>query len=184
VFSFGGLIHVNATVAAGATLPRIVAGSQGFLILKGKPVYKHILIPVDGTPLSRKAVREGTRLAAACGARVTGFFSPPEYEVLIYGEYFPPDLLPREEYEARAARNAERILAGVTKEAAAAGVPCSTYFEASRMPWEAIIAAAKKKRCDLIVMASHGRKGLSGVLLGSETTKVLTHSRVPVLVVR
>ena len=147
-------------------------------------MYKRILVPVDGTPLSKKAVKEALKLAKTTGARVTGFFSPPEYEVLIYGEYFPPDLLPREEYEARAKKNAEKILAAVRKEADAAGVPCDTYHEASHMPWEAIIAAAKKKRCDLIVMASHGRKGLTGVLLGSETTKVLTHSKVPVLVVR
>ncbi len=147
-------------------------------------MYKHILIPVDGTPLSKKAIREGIRLAKSCGAKVTGFFSPPEYEVLIYGEYFPPDLMPREEYEERADANAEKILAAVRKEADAAGVPCATYHTASRMPWEAIIEAARKKRCDLIVMASHGRKGLTGVLLGSETTKVLTHSKIPVLVCR
>lgn len=147
-------------------------------------MYKRILIPVDGTPLSKKAIREGLKLAKTCGAKVTGFFSPPEYEVLIYGEYFPPDLMPREEYDERAAANAEKILGAVEKEAQSAGVECDTYFEPSRMPWEAIIAAAKKKRCDLIVMASHGRKGLTGVLLGSETTKVLTHSKIPVLVYR
>ncbi len=147
-------------------------------------MYKHILIPVDGTPLSKKAVREGIKLAKTCGAKITGFFSPPEYEVLIYGEYFPPDLMPREEYEARAKANAEKILAPVRKEAEGAGVACATYHVPSRMPWEAIVEAARKKRCDLIVMASHGRKGLTGVLLGSETTKVLTHSKIPVLVCR
>jgi nucleotide-binding universal stress UspA family protein len=153
--------------------------------LNGKRImYKNILIPVDGSPLSRKAVREAIGLAKTCGARVTGFFSPPEYEVLMYGEYFPPNLMPREEYDERAASRAEKILTSVRKEAEAAGVACNTLFTPSRMPWEAIIATAKKKRCDLIVMASHGRKGLAGVLLGSETTKVLTHSRVPVLVVR
>lgn len=147
-------------------------------------MYKRILIPVDGSPLSKKAVREGVKLAKLCDAKVVGFFSPPEYEVLIYGEYVPPDLMAREEYEERAARNAAKILAAVEKEAKAAGVACENHFASSRMPWEAIIEAARKKRCDLIVMASHGRKGLAGVLLGSETTKVLTHSKIPVLVCR
>ena len=147
-------------------------------------MYKHILIPVDGGPLSRKAVREGIALARTCGARVTGFFSPPEYEVLLYGDYFPPDLLPREEYEARAARNAARILGAVKKVADKAGVPCDTFHQTSRRPWEAIIATVQTHHCDMVVMASHGRSGVAGMLLGSETMQVLAHSRVPVLVVR
>lgn len=147
-------------------------------------MYKHILIPVDGSPLSKKAIKEGLGLAKACGAKVTGFYSPPEYETLIYGEYVPPDLMPREEYEERSNEHAEKVLSAVTKTAETMGVPCATYIAASRMPWEAIVEAARKKRCDLIVMASHGRKGLAGVLLGSETTKVLTHSKIPVLVCR
>lgn len=147
-------------------------------------MYKHILIPTDGSPLSRKAVKEGVKLAKAIGAKVTFFNSPAEYEILVYGEYFPPDLITQEEYEERATRNAEKILAAAQKEAAAQGVPCSTLHQPSRAPWEAIIAAAKKCRCDLIFMASHGRRGLAGVLLGSETAKVLTHSKIPVLVYR
>jgi nucleotide-binding universal stress UspA family protein len=147
-------------------------------------MYKRILIPVDGSPLSKKAIREGVKIAKLSGAKVTGFFSPPEYEVLIYGEYVPPDLMTRDEYDERAGRQADKILAGVIKEAEAAGVAVDTIVAASRMPWEAIVETARKKRCDLIVMASHGRKGLAGVLLGSETTKVLTHTKVPVLVVR
>ena len=147
-------------------------------------MYKHILIPTDGSPLSRKAVKEGVKLAKAIGAKVTFFNSPAEYEILVYGEYFPPDLITQEEYEERATRNAEKILAAAQKEASAQGVACSTLQQPSRTPWEAIIAAAKKRRCDLIFMASHGRRGLAGVLLGSETTKVLTHSKIPVLVYR
>lgn len=147
-------------------------------------MYKRILIPVDGSPLSKKAIREGVKLAATCGAKVTGFYAPPEYEVLVYGEYIPPDLMARDEYEARTERNATKILAAVKKEADAAGVACETHYEECRMPWEGIVEVARKRRCDLIVMASHGRKGLAGVLLGSETTKVLTHSKIPVLVCR
>jgi nucleotide-binding universal stress UspA family protein len=147
-------------------------------------MYKHILIPTDGSPLSRKAIREGLKLAKAIGAKVTFFNSPAEYEILVYGEYFPPDLITQEEYEERATRNAEKILSAAQKEADAQGVDCSILHQPSRAPWEAIIAAAKKRRCDLIFMASHGRRGLAGMLLGSETTKVLTHSKIPVLVYR
>jgi len=147
-------------------------------------MYKNILIPVDGSPLSKKAIREGVKLAAVCGAKVTGFYAPPEYEVLVYGEYIPPDLMTHGEYEERTARNAAKILSAVKKEADAAGVTCVIHHEESRTPWEGIVEVARKRRCDLIVMASHGRKGLAGVLLGSETTKVLTHSKIPVLVCR
>jgi nucleotide-binding universal stress UspA family protein len=147
-------------------------------------VYKHILIPADGSALSKKAVKAGLKFAKSVGAKVTAFNSPPAYELMIYGEYFPPDLLPQAEYEARARKQAERILAAVEKEAAAAGVACATHVQSSRVPWEAIIEAAQKKRCGLIFMASHGRRGLAGLLLGSETTQVLTHSKIPVLVYR
>lgn len=147
-------------------------------------MYQHILIPTDGSPLSKRATKEGLKFAKSVGAKVTAFFSPAEYEVLIYGEYFPPDLLPQDEYEKRAKKNAEKILGTVAAEAKKVGVTCATYYKSSKAPWEAIIAAAKTKKCDLIFMGSHGRKGLGGLLLGSETTKVLTHSKIPVLVYR
>lgn len=147
-------------------------------------MYKHILIPTDGSALSKKAVKKGVEFARELGAKVTFFHSPADYEVVLYGEYFPPDLMPQDEYEKRAKRNAEKILAEAEKTASAAGVDCDTAYKSSRTPWEAIVAAAQRKKCDLIFMASHGRRGLAGVLLGSETSKVLTHSKIPVLVYR
>jgi nucleotide-binding universal stress UspA family protein len=147
-------------------------------------MYKHILIPTDGSALSKKAVRKGVEFASGLGAKITFFHSPADYEVVLYGEYFPPDLMPQQEYETRATHSAEKILADAAKTAADAGVACDTAFKSSRAPWEAIVEAAHSKRCDLIFMASHGRRGLAGMLLGSETTKVLTHSKIPVLVYR
>lgn len=147
-------------------------------------MYKHILIPTDGSALSKKAVKKGVEFASAMGAKITFFHSPADYEVVLYGEYFPPDLMPQAEYEKRAKVSAEKILAEAAKAAAAGGVDCDTAYKSSRAPWEAIVTAAQKKKCDLIFMASHGRRGLAGMLLGSETSKVLTHSKVPVLVYR
>jgi nucleotide-binding universal stress UspA family protein len=145
-------------------------------------MYKHILLPTDGSALSKKAVKAGIQFAKSQGAKVTGFFSPEQYEVLAYGEYFPPDLVSREEWEQRAKKSAEKALAEIAKQAKSAGVPYQGYFQASLAPWQAIVEAAKKKKCDLIFMASHGRTGISGLLLGSQAAKVLAHAKVPVLV--
>jgi nucleotide-binding universal stress UspA family protein len=145
-------------------------------------MFKHILIPTDGSDLSRKAVKAGVAFAKSLGARVTGFYSPEQYEILAYGEYFPPDLVSRGEWDKRSKKTAEKFLAVIEKETKAAGVPYGAFFLASLTPWKAIVEAAKTKKCDLIFMASHGRTGLSGLLLGSQASKVLTHSKIPVLV--
>lgn len=145
-------------------------------------MYKHILIPTDGSALSKKAVKAGIAFAKSEKARVTAFFSPEQYEVMAYGEYFPPDLVSRAEWETRARKSAEKVLADAEKQAKAAGVPYHGYFRASLAPWQAIVEAAKKKKCDLIFMASHGRTGIGGLLLGSQAAKVLAHSKVPVLI--
>ena len=145
-------------------------------------MFKNILIPTDGSVLSRKAFKAGVALARAVGARVTGFYSPEPYEILAYGEYFPPDLMSRAEWDSRSKKTAARFLAAIEKEAKAAGVKYSGFSLDSVAPWEAIVDAAKKKQCDLIFMASHGRTGISGLLIGSQATKVLSHSKVPVLV--
>jgi nucleotide-binding universal stress UspA family protein len=147
-------------------------------------MFKHILIATDGSKLSRKAIVAGIRLAKLSGGKVTGFFSPEQYEVLMFGEYVPSNLLSREDWDERATKTAQKYLGEVEKLAASAGVPCKTAHDQSLAPWEAIVAAAKKHRCDLIVMASHGRSGLAAVVLGSQTTKVLTHTKIPVLVCR
>ena len=145
-------------------------------------MYRHILLPTDGSALSKKAVRAGIAFARRIGAKVTGFYSPEQYEVLTYGEYFPPDLMSRAEWERRSKRTAEKVLAYVQKEAKARGVRYNGFYLASLAPWQAIVDAAKKKKCDLIFMASHGRTGVAGLLLGSQASKVLAHSKVPVLI--
>jgi nucleotide-binding universal stress UspA family protein len=147
-------------------------------------MFKKILLPTDGSELSRKAVKKGIEFAKSIGAEVVGFFSPEDYRALMYSEYIPPSLLSQEEFEANAQKAAERHLSWIEKQAEAAGVPYEGYYLSSVAPWEAIVDAAKKKKCDLIFMASHGRTGLAGLMLGSQTTKVLTHSKTPVIVYR
>jgi nucleotide-binding universal stress UspA family protein len=147
-------------------------------------MFKRILLPTDGSELSRKAIKKGVSFASSIGAGVVGFFSPADYSAVLYSEYIPPNLMSRDEFSANAEKAAKKHLAFVEKAANASGVPYEAYFAASNAPWEAIVAAAKKKRCDLIFMASHGRTGLSALMLGSQTSKVLTHSKVPVLVYR
>jgi nucleotide-binding universal stress UspA family protein len=147
-------------------------------------MFKKILLPTDGSDLSKKAVKKGIEFAKSVDAAVVGFFSPEDYRALMYSEYIPPSLLSQEEFEANARKAAERQLAYVEKQANAAGVRYEGYFLSSIAPWEAIIEAAKKKKCDLIFMASHGRTGLAGLVLGSQTSKVLTHSKIPVMVYR
>ena len=147
-------------------------------------MFRHILIPTDGTALSMQAVQQGVQFAKSIGAHVTFFHSPPAYEMVVYGEYFPADVMTAEEYEQITSEASRKILSAAENEAHAAGVACATLQAPSHQAWEAIVAAAADQKCDLILMASHGRRGLSSLLLGSETSKVLTHSKIPVLVVR
>ena len=147
-------------------------------------MFKKILLPTDGSDLSRKSVKKGIEFAKSINAKVVGFFSPEDYRALMYSEYIPPSLMSQDEFEANSKKAAQKHLAFVEKTAQAAGVPYEAYYLSSIAPWEAIVEAAKKKRCDLIFMASHGRTGLGALVLGSQTTKVLTHSKIPVLVYR
>jgi nucleotide-binding universal stress UspA family protein len=146
-------------------------------------MFKCILIPTDGSELSQRAVRFGVELARVHQARVIGIHVIPDYHLLIaYEGAFDPVTEERIEEEAKA--RAESYLAFVRKVAQEAGVACDTVCETSDHPYDAILKTAEARKCDLIVMTSHGRKGLAAVLLGSETRKVLTHARIPVLVVR
>ena len=147
-------------------------------------MFQHILIPTDGSELSEKAIRAGTQLASQIGARVTGFYAAEEYPVPPFGEYVPPDLLSPDEFRSNEEARARRILVVVENIAKEHGVACSTDFTVNYSPWQAIVKAAEAKGCDLIFMASHGRRGLASLLLGSETNRVLTHTRIPVLVYR
>lgn len=158
-----------------------------FRSITGPPIpeetmFKKILVPTDNSPLSRKAVRAAMAFARAHKARVIGFYATERFEVLAYGEYLPPELVSAAEWDKRAKLGAAKVLAMVGKEARAAGVACETLHAAATSPWEGIVEAAKKKKCDLIFMASHGRAGLAGLLLGSQASKVLSHSKIPVLI--
>lgn len=148
-------------------------------------MFKHILIPTDGSALSKQAVLKGIAFAKSINAKVTGLYAAPEYHLPTYGEaYIPSDLVSEEEYKKDAKSKAEKYLAAIENAAKQAGVACECTFVFSDHPWEAITKTAKKKKCDLIFMASHGRRGLAALLLGSETNKVLVHSEIPVLVYR
>jgi nucleotide-binding universal stress UspA family protein len=153
-----------------------------FIVLFEALMFKHILIPTDGSPLSERAVLKGIELAAEQGARVTGIHVSPQFHILTYR----PDMLEdtRNAYAQDSEAHAKHYLDFVSKTAAESNVPCETVREISDEPFQAIIDAARARRCDLIVMASHGRRGISGFLLGSETHRVLTHSGIPVLVWR
>lgn len=147
-------------------------------------MYTHILVATDGSRLSTKAVSHAIALAKALGARLTGFYASPDYPLPVYADGVVYEPFSRKEYAARCKKEAAKILDPVAAKAEAAAVAFSSADAISASPWEAILAAARKNKCDAIVMASHGRRGVSALLLGSETQKVLTHSKVPVIVVR
>jgi len=148
-------------------------------------MYKHILVSTDGSKLSAKAIRTAVKLADSTGAKVTGVYVIPPYVAPAYGEgvMYMPAVSPAR-YKQITEREARKALAAVEIEARTGKVEFATMTLTADNPWEGIIRAAKSKRADLIVMASHGRRGFAGLVLGSETTKVLTHSKVPVLVCR
>jgi len=147
-------------------------------------MFKHILVPTDGSELSSDTVKRAVSFAKETGAKITFFFAKPDYPVAFYGEGALIDPTTPEKFAAMAEQQAQEILAAAKQQAQAAGVDCASVSVVSDIPYEAIIAATKTTGCDLIFMASHGRRGFSGLLLGSETQKVLTHSKVPVLVYR
>ena len=145
-------------------------------------MYKHLLVPTDGSKLSLKAVSRAVALAKATGARITLLHVVPEYPMQVYAEGMSVGMVSRRDYAKAMKDEATKLLdntAAKIKE-----VEVATLHVADNSPWEAILASAKKVKADTIVMASHGRRGLASLLLGSETTKVLTHSKLPVLVVR
>jgi nucleotide-binding universal stress UspA family protein len=148
-------------------------------------MFKHILVPTDGSDLSLKAARLAVQLAKGLGARLTAYHSIAPYQLpLADGVYAYVEAFSPEEYKKGTESQAHEFLDAVQVEARNAGVQCTPLFSTSGAPWDGIIKAAAASGCDLIVMASHGRKGLAGVLLGSEAQKVLTHSTVPVMVCR
>ena len=145
-------------------------------------MYKNILIATDGSDLATKAVEQGVLFAKKIGAKITAVTVTEPFHLLSVApsqlEYTPA------EYKKHAAAHAEKLLGAVSAAAKSAGVDCETLHVEHEHVYQAIIDAAAARRCDLIVMASHGRRGVSAVVLGSETVKVLTHSKIPVLVHR
>lgn len=145
-------------------------------------MYKRILLPTDGSEASQRATRSGVEFARSVGAEVVAMTATPEFHTLTANAEMLEET--RDEFLAASRAQGQRLLDGVAAVAREAGVPCSTVQVSSDEPYEAIISAARDKLCDLIVMASHGRRGIKGLLLGSETQKVLVHSAIPVLVHR
>jgi nucleotide-binding universal stress UspA family protein len=145
-------------------------------------MFKHILLPTDGSELSAVAVQHGIRFAKSIGAKVTGLCVMQLQHPFFYETEIPAKAI--EQAAKRCQQLAEEYLAAIEKEAREAGVACDVVYEQNDYPYEAIIRVAEQKGCDLIMMASHGRRGVGALLIGSETQKVLTHSRIPVLVYR
>lgn len=146
-------------------------------------MYKHILIPTDGTDLSLKAVREGIELARTMNARVTLFTSSAPFHAVAGDSMLNPADIARRYTNVAEERAAERLKPG-QEYAQRLGVSARAEHVYAEHPYEAIVNAVRQDGCDLVCMASHGRKGMVGLVMGSETAKVLTHSKVPVLVCR
>lgn len=148
-------------------------------------MFKHILLPTDGSKLADRAITQGMKLAKSLGAKVTLFSVAPEF-LMVADDVFavPTSVKLKQRYDWEARLRAEKMLAAIERRMARAGLKVASVVVVSDLPYQEIIKVARKRKCDLIVMASHGRRGLSGLLLGSETVKVLTHSKIPVLVVR
>jgi nucleotide-binding universal stress UspA family protein len=145
-------------------------------------MHRHILIPTDGSELSQNAIGYGMALAKSVNAKVTVLTVTTPFQTFAV----EPDLVTDtpDQYAKRMAALAAKYLNAAGEAASAAGVVCETMHIEHDQAYQAIIEAAARKSCDLIVMASHGRRGISAIVLGSETVKVLTHSAIPVLVVR
>jgi nucleotide-binding universal stress UspA family protein len=151
---------------------------------KETTMFKHILISTDGSKLSQKAVKAGLKLAASLNAKVTLYRAIDDEAGIYVGEGYaiPKDLQARAAREARAAVDAD--MAKARKQAHEANITCASVTSKTFSPWKGIVDTATGKGCDAIVMASHGRRGLGSLMVGSVTQKVLALSKIPVLVLR
>lgn len=147
-------------------------------------MFKHILVPTDGSDLSRDAMAKAVAFAREIAARITFFYAWPAHKGYFFGEGSLDNHMNQDDFSAVMEGQAREILEQAAAIAREAGVACATQAESSDAPSAAIIAAATRCECDVVFMASHGRRGVSGLLLGSETMKVLTHCKIPVLVYR
>lgn len=142
-------------------------------------MFKHILIATDGSKLSEKAVQAGIKFAKSINAKVTGVHVMPPFKGVDVESVFP-----EKEHQEQRIRNSEKYLEIIEGMAKAAGVKCQAFYVTNSKPYKAIVSAAEDCKCDAIFMGSHGRGGVSGLLLGSVTTKVLAHTKIPVIVYR
>lgn len=147
-------------------------------------MFKHILIPTDGSPVAEKAVKAGISMAKEFDARITAYYALDPMPAAYYGDGYTVDARLISDIERSARETGAKCLAKIEKAAKAAGVKFNGVVAKPATPYEGIIAAAKKNKCDVIFMASHGRRGIAGLVLGSITQKVLSHSKIPVLVYR
>ena len=147
-------------------------------------MYQRVLIPTDGSKLSHKAAQAGIDLAESLGADVVALYVVPRYPMSFFEGGVSLSMEETKKIEKQWADKADAVVADLKAQAQAQGLKAKAVTVRSDLVAESIIATAKKQKCDLIVMASHGRKGLKRLLLGSETTNVLTHSHIPVLVLR
>lgn len=146
-------------------------------------MFKHILISTDGSPVARRAAKAGIALAHALGARITAYYAVEELQP-IYGDAYMPNQKMIDGFETRAREAGQKHACAIGRMAKAAGVPCAVLVTKASTAYEGIIDAAKKRKCDAIFMASHGRHGLSRLVMGSVTQKVLSHAGIPVVVYR
>jgi len=147
-------------------------------------MFKHILIPTDGSPVSAKAVRAGIAFAKQSGAKVTGYHAVEPVPMRIYGEGYVADRQMIAEFERRNIAAARKHVAAIAREARKAGVQFEPVVKTARTPYEGIVDTAKSRKCDLILMSSHGHRGLMRLTLGSVADKVIQLSKIPVLVYR
>jgi nucleotide-binding universal stress UspA family protein len=147
-------------------------------------MFKHVLIPTDGSAVARKAVKAGVALAKELGAKVTAYYAMDVIQPYAFGDGYILDTSTLLGIDKRAKELAQKYLGEVEKAAKAAGVPCQTLMTKPGTPAEGIIAAARTRKCDVIFMASHGRGEFASLVLGSVTQKVLARSKIPVLVYR
>ena len=147
-------------------------------------MFKHILIPTDGSPVSTRAVKAGIALAKEHGARVTGYHAVEPVPAHLYGEGYVVDRQMVAEFERRSLAAAKKHIGALAREAQKAGVPFEPVVQTAFRPYDGIVQTAQKRKCDLILMSSHGRRGLERLTLGSVADKVIQRSKVPVLVYR
>jgi len=166
-----------------APLPDVSHSILQLSIYEGEPVFKHILISTDGSPVSNKAAKAGIALAHRLGAKVTAYCALEEpHSIYIEGYSFSQEEI--DGFDQRSREAGQKRVDAIGRMAKAAGVPFTPVVAKALTPYEGIIATAKKRKCDVIFMASHGLRGLSKLIMGSVTQKVLAHSSIPVVVYR